>query len=123
MEQKGWLVTAGLHQWMLQHSLQGQQMRDATLSMPQCQGWLSSAERKRAACETGLYLYYIPYVHLVCLITFKTTEKSEHHIHFKAEQTKFVLTYHQSCHVIRGHIVCKRQLFYLELQPLKNSKQ
>lgn len=39
MEQKGWLVTAGLHQWMLQHSLQGQQMRDATLSMPQCQGW------------------------------------------------------------------------------------
>lgn len=47
--------------------------------------WLSSAERKHVAGETGLYLYYIPYVHLVCLITFKTAEKSEHHIHFKAE--------------------------------------
>lgn len=47
--------------------------------------WLSSAERKHVAGETGLYLYYIPYVHLVCLITFKTAEIAEHHIHFKAE--------------------------------------
>ena len=91
--------------------------------------WISSLkltpkgiERKHSIVwKTDLYLYrvYEPYL----------SNNIQNHTELwwslliRAEQTKYVLTCHQSWHVITGHIVCKRQLFYLEPQPWKNPKQ